>query len=166
MDGFCFHARPDLRHTFTSVAQFVLSQHHTSLARTNRCLERTRAFVALRIETKETNAAERRRLSPQRLCSSAERRCHKTSFDFTAQSEPRRTEALRVCWDDRNSRQSAFENHRNGYKSAWVVRKYGVRLMPELYEHFNPMPFEAAVQMETDLADDLRAAGYTVTGGH
>jgi len=59
-----------------------------------------------------------------------------------------------------------FENHRNGYKSAWVVRKYGVRLMPELYEQFNPMPFEAAVQMETELADDLRAAGYTVTGGH
>jgi hypothetical protein len=36
--------------------------------------------------------------------------------------------------------------------------------MPELYEHLNPMPFEAAVQME--LAEDLRAAGYTVTGGH
>jgi len=25
-----------------------------------------------------------------------------------------------------------FENHKNGYKSALVVRKYGVRLMPEL----------------------------------
>lgn len=59
-----------------------------------------------------------------------------------------------------------FENHRNGYKSAWVVRKYGVRLMPELYEHLNPMPFEAAVQMESELAEDLRAAGYTVMGGH
>jgi len=59
-----------------------------------------------------------------------------------------------------------FENHKNGYKSAWVVRKYGVRLMPELYEHLNPMPFEAAVQMEAELAEDLRAAGYTVTGGH
>src|SRR5436190_5824881 len=59
-----------------------------------------------------------------------------------------------------------FENHKNGYKSAWVVRKYGVRLMPELYEHLNPMPFEAAVQMETELAEELRAAGYTVTGGH
>jgi len=59
-----------------------------------------------------------------------------------------------------------FENHKYGYKSAWVVRKYGVRLMPELYEHLNPMPFEAAVQMETELAEDLRAAGYTVTGGH
>jgi hypothetical protein len=59
-----------------------------------------------------------------------------------------------------------FENHKNGYKSAWVVRKYGVRLIPELYEHLNPMPFEAAVQMESELAEDLRAAGYTVTGGH
>jgi predicted GIY-YIG superfamily endonuclease len=59
-----------------------------------------------------------------------------------------------------------FENHKNGYKSAWVVRRYGVRLMPELYQHLNPMPFEAAVQMETDLAEDLRTAGYTVAGGH
>jgi hypothetical protein len=58
-----------------------------------------------------------------------------------------------------------FENHKNGYKSAWVVRKYGVRLMPELYEHLNPMPFEAAAQMEIELAEDFRADGYTVTGG-
>ena len=58
-----------------------------------------------------------------------------------------------------------FENHKNGYKSARVVEKYGVRLMPELYEHLNPMPFEGAVQMEKDLAEDLRAAGYAVTGG-
>jgi len=58
-----------------------------------------------------------------------------------------------------------FENHKHGYKSAWVVKKYGVRLLPELYEHLNPMPFEAAAQMEMDLAADLRAAGYTVTGG-
>jgi hypothetical protein len=35
-----------------------------------------------------------------------------------------------------------------------------------LYEHLNQMPFEAAVQMEMDLAEDLRRAGYTVTGGH
>ena len=58
-----------------------------------------------------------------------------------------------------------FENHKHGYKSAWTVEKYGIRLMPELYEHLNPMPFEAAVQMEKDLAEDLRAQGYTVTGG-
>ena len=58
-----------------------------------------------------------------------------------------------------------FENHKNGYKSARLVRRYGVRLLPEMYEHLNPMPYEHAVQMEKDLADDLRAQGYAVVGG-
>jgi hypothetical protein len=58
-----------------------------------------------------------------------------------------------------------FENHKNGYKSARLVRKYGVRLLPELFEHLNPMPYEHAVQMEKELADDLRAQGYAVCGG-
>ena len=49
---------------------------------------------------------------------------------------------------------------------AWAVNQHGLRLLPELYAHLNPMPFEAAVQMEMDLAEDLRRAGYTVTGGH
>jgi len=43
---------------------------------------------------------------------------------------------------------------------------YGIRQLPELYEHLNPMPYEAAAQMEKDLAEDLRRAGYTVSGGH
>jgi len=71
--------------------------------------------------------------------------------------------------DSRVSRLFIFSSSGNtkmGYESAWVVRKYGVRLTPELYEHLNPMPFEAAAQMELELAEDLRAAGYTVTGGH
>jgi hypothetical protein len=33
-------------------------------------------------------------------------------------------------------------------------------------ENFNPMPFTAAAQMERDLTEDLRQAGYTVVGGH
>jgi hypothetical protein len=59
-----------------------------------------------------------------------------------------------------------FANHKAGIRSASVVRRYGLRLLAELYEHLNPMPFEAAAQMEQDLAQDLRRAGYTVTGGH
>ena len=59
-----------------------------------------------------------------------------------------------------------FANHKQGLKSASVVKRYGLRLMPELYAHLNPMPFEAAAQMEMDLAGDLRREGYTVTGGH
>ena len=59
-----------------------------------------------------------------------------------------------------------FANHKAGIKDAWVVKRHGLRLLPELYAHLNPMPFEAAAQMEMDLAEDLRRAGYTVTGGH
>ncbi len=59
-----------------------------------------------------------------------------------------------------------FANHKQGIKAASVVSRYGIRLLPELYGHLNPMPYAAAVQMEVDLAEDLRQAGYTVTGGH
>ena len=59
-----------------------------------------------------------------------------------------------------------FANHKAGTKAAWVVKRYGLHLLPELYAHLNPMPYEAAAQMEKDLAEDLRRAGYTVTGGH
>ena len=59
-----------------------------------------------------------------------------------------------------------FANHKEGIKDAWVVKRYGIQLMPELFAHLNPMPFDAAVQMEKDLAEDLRRLGYTVTGGH
>jgi len=59
-----------------------------------------------------------------------------------------------------------FASHKAGIKDAPLVKRYGIRLLPELYEHLNPMPFDAAVQMEKDLAEDLRRGGYTVTGGH
>lgn len=59
-----------------------------------------------------------------------------------------------------------FANHKAGIKAAWVVKRYGLKLLPEFFAHLNPMPFEAAVQMEQDLAEDLRQQGYTVTGGH
>ena len=58
-----------------------------------------------------------------------------------------------------------FWNHKNGEKSAWVVKRHGVRLLPDLFAHLNPMPFDAAAQMEKDLAADLKAQGYTVAGG-
>ncbi len=59
-----------------------------------------------------------------------------------------------------------FTNHKQGIKSSSLVKRYGLRLLPELYAHLNPMPYDAAVQMEKDLTEDLRRAGYTVVGGH
>jgi hypothetical protein len=62
--------------------------------------------------------------------------------------------------------QERFANHKSGIKSSSFVKRFGIRLLPELYEHLNPMPYDAAVLMEKDLTEDLRRAGYTVVGGH
>ena len=59
-----------------------------------------------------------------------------------------------------------FANHKRGIKSSSLVKRYGIRLLPEYYAHLNPMPYEAAAQMERDLTEDLRRAGYSVVGGH
>lgn len=59
-----------------------------------------------------------------------------------------------------------FANHKRGIKSSAFVKHHGIRLLPELFAHLNPMPYDAAAQMEKDLTEDLRRAGYTVVGGH
>ena len=59
-----------------------------------------------------------------------------------------------------------FANHKNGIKSAGVVKRCGERLVPKLYAHLNPMSYEQAAKMEQQLAAELRAAGYQVFGGH
>ncbi len=64
------------------------------------------------------------------------------------------------------SPEERFRNHQQGLKSAGCVERYGIKLLPEFYAHLNPMPYQAAAQMEMDLAEDLRRAGYTVLGGH
>jgi predicted GIY-YIG superfamily endonuclease len=59
-----------------------------------------------------------------------------------------------------------FANHKAGIKAAGVVRRFGVRLVPRLYAHLNPMPFKQAAAMEVALADALRKRGFQVFGGH
>ena len=59
-----------------------------------------------------------------------------------------------------------FANHKRGIKASALVKRYGIRLLPEFYAHLNPMPYAAAAQMEKDLTEDLRRSGYTVLGGH
>ena len=55
-----------------------------------------------------------------------------------------------------------FARHKAGIQDSPLVRRYGVRLLPDMYEYLNPMPYEAAVEMENELAEDLRAEGYGV----
>jgi predicted GIY-YIG superfamily endonuclease len=59
-----------------------------------------------------------------------------------------------------------FANHKAGNKAASVVKRCGERLVPKLYAHLNPMSYDDAVRMEQELAENLRAEGYQVFGGH
>jgi len=55
-----------------------------------------------------------------------------------------------------------LDKHKAGIRSNRFVKLYGLRLMPELYEVYNPMPYEAAREMEVELAIGLREEGYGV----
>jgi len=58
-----------------------------------------------------------------------------------------------------------FDKHKAGIKSNKYVRQYGLRLLPELYECYNPMPYEAALDMEVELAIAFREKGCGVWQG-
>lgn len=58
-----------------------------------------------------------------------------------------------------------FQNHNAGVKANRFVRDFGIGLLPELFECYNPMPYAAAQAMEAELAEELRAKGYAVCQG-
>jgi hypothetical protein len=55
-----------------------------------------------------------------------------------------------------------FDKHMAGIQSNRFVRTFGLRLLPQLYEIYNPMPYQGAQDMEVELAIALREAGYGV----
>jgi hypothetical protein len=55
-----------------------------------------------------------------------------------------------------------FDKHMAGIKANRFVTRYGLRLLPALYECYNPMPYEGARDMEVELAIGLRESGYGV----
>ena len=55
-----------------------------------------------------------------------------------------------------------FDKHKAGIQANGYVTRFGLRLLPALYEMYNPMPYEAAREMEVELAIGLREAGYGV----
>jgi hypothetical protein len=55
-----------------------------------------------------------------------------------------------------------FDKHKAGIQANSYVRDFGVRLLPALYAMYNPMPYEAAREMEVELGIALREAGYGV----
>lgn len=55
-----------------------------------------------------------------------------------------------------------FDKHMAGIQANRLVTRYGLRLLPQLYAVYNPMPYGAACDMEVELAIGLREAGYGV----
>ena len=55
-----------------------------------------------------------------------------------------------------------FDKHKAGIQSNRFVKQYGLRLLPDLYELYNPMSYDGARDLEVELAIDFREAGYGV----
>ncbi len=55
-----------------------------------------------------------------------------------------------------------FDKHKAGIQANSYVTRYGLRLLPHLYERYNPMPYEAARSMEVELGIALRKQGFGV----
>jgi hypothetical protein len=58
--------------------------------------------------------------------------------------------------------EARFARHKAGIRANAYVQRFGVRLLPTLYAYANPMPYEAARDMEVELAIGLREEGYAV----
>jgi len=55
-----------------------------------------------------------------------------------------------------------FDKHKAGIQSNRYVREYGLRLLPDLYQDFNPMSYDEACEREIEIGIDLREAGFGV----
>jgi predicted GIY-YIG superfamily endonuclease len=55
-----------------------------------------------------------------------------------------------------------FDKHKAGIQANAYVQQYGLRLLPDLYEGFNPMAYDDAVEREIEIGIDLRSAGFGV----
>ncbi|MET0335256.1 MAG: hypothetical protein ABW190_13365 [Rhizobacter sp.] len=55
-----------------------------------------------------------------------------------------------------------FDKHKAGIQANRYVQEHGVRLLPQVYEVYNPMPYEGAKEMEVELAISLREKGWGV----
>jgi len=56
-----------------------------------------------------------------------------------------------------------FNQHKSGYKANSFVKKYGLRLVPQIFSHFNPITKrKEAERVEQWVAEKLREKGHGV----
>jgi hypothetical protein len=81
-------------------------------------------------------------------------------------ANPRMTIALPCLYVGQTAKspEGRFRQHKKGGRLAnSFVKRYGRRLLPELYQKYNPIPTRKdALELEKYLAEKLRAAGHGV----
>lgn len=55
-----------------------------------------------------------------------------------------------------------FDKHKAGIQANRYVQQYGRRLLPELYDLYNPLTYDEARSLEVELGIDLREGGFGV----
>ena len=81
-----------------------------------------------------------------------------------AKANPNANPALPCLYVGRTGKspEQRFEDHKKGHKPSIIVKRYGIKLLPSLYEHLNPMSYEEVQLMEVQHAEALRSQGYAV----
>ncbi len=60
-----------------------------------------------------------------------------------------------------------FDQHKAGHKASRTVTRFGVRLLPHLVEHLNPLRAWESLDLEAALAEGFCTAGIPwIEGGH
>jgi predicted GIY-YIG superfamily endonuclease len=114
----------------------------------------------------EWMAAARRAALSLRATTQGPRRRH---FVYVALLEDRRRACRWGLYVGETSRDPdlRFDQHKAGYKASRHVHRHGVRLLPELVAHLNPLRRWEAVDLEAALAEAFRRGGVSwVEGGH
>ena len=87
------------------------------------------------------------------------------NFQKFRQQNPEYIEGNECVYVGQSSREPTlrFEQHKEAYKSNKYAREYGIRLRPELYEKYNPIPTRKdAKEIEEMLSNQLRKQGIGV----
>ncbi len=79
------------------------------------------------------------------------------------QEVPRPRPALPLLGQTHLTPEARFAKHKSGHKAGRYVFRYGLHLVPAMYDHINPVESrERAEEIEMHLTNYLRRHGYGV----
>ena len=84
------------------------------------------------------------------------------TYDYGPLGVELKNNLKRLWWKHNVYERDDMEGIETALLTNRYVLRYGLRLLPDLYEGFNPMTREEAQSREVEMAIDLRSAGFGV----